>query len=221
VDVHGPVGVLSSGGLDSGVLVVEMARAAGAAIPLFVRAGHPWEDAERAALDRFLAAAGEHRVAPVRELLVPMDDVYAEHWSMTGEAPGWDAPDAEVEIKGRNLVLLAKAFVVAAIERWPTLALGSLAGNPFPDATPEFFADLAAVASRGVGSEVAIALPYRGLHKVDVIRRGAALPLHLTLSCNRPDADGRHCGDCNKCRERSEAFRQAGVDDWTVYARPR
>jgi 7-cyano-7-deazaguanine synthase in queuosine biosynthesis len=28
-----------------------------------------------------------------------------------------------------------------------------------------------------------------------------------------------HCGDCNKCRERREAFRDAGVEDRTRYAK--
>ena len=136
MDVRGPVGVLCSGGLDSAVLLIEMARAAGRAVPLFVRAGHPWEAAERASLERFLAAVGEPAVAPVRELSVPMTDVYGDHWSVTGDTPGWDAPDETVEIRGRNLILLVKAFVLAALEGWPTLAVGSLAGNPFPDATP-------------------------------------------------------------------------------------
>jgi 7-cyano-7-deazaguanine synthase len=221
MDVRGPVGVLCSGGLDSAVLLVELARTAGRAVPLFVRAGHPWEGAERLSLARFLAAVGEPAIAPVRDLAVPMADVYGDHWSITGEAPGWDAPDETVEIKGRNLILLAKAFVVAALEGWPTLALGSLAGNPFPDATPAFFGDLADVASRGLGARIAVVLPYRGLHKEDVIQRGRALPLHLTLSCNRPDLQGHHCGDCNKCRERAEAFVRAGVPDHTLYVRRR
>lgn len=216
-----PVAVLCSGGLDSAVLLVEMTRAAGRAIPLFVRAGHAWEAAERAALDRFLAAVGEPRIAPVRELALPMGDVYGDHWSMTGDAPGWDAPDAEVELRGRNLILLAKALVAAAIEGWPTLALGSLAGNPFPDATPEFFADLATVSSKALEAPLTVVTPYRGLRKPDVIRRGADLPLELTLSCLRGTSDGVHCGDCNKCRERVEAFRAAGVVDRTRYARER
>ncbi|HZP39912.1 MAG TPA: 7-cyano-7-deazaguanine synthase, partial [Candidatus Binatia bacterium] len=88
-----PVAVLVSGGLDSAVLLVETARASGRVVPVFVRAGHVWEAAERRALDRFLAAVGEPRIAPVRELAMPMDDVYRGDWSMTGRGtPGWDAP---------------------------------------------------------------------------------------------------------------------------------
>jgi 7-cyano-7-deazaguanine synthase len=216
----GPVGVLCSGGLDSAVLLLEMARARGRAVPVFVLAGHVWEAAERAALDGFLRAVAEPRVAPVRELSLPMGDVYGANWSMTGEGtPGWDAPDEAVELRGRNLILLAKTLVVAAIEGWPTVAVGSLAGNPFPDATVEFAAKMAAAASEGLGCTLAIALPFRDLTKADVVRRGAGLPLELTLSCARP-VDGRHCGACNKCRERVEAFAAAEVVDRTVYAHP-
>jgi 7-cyano-7-deazaguanine synthase len=150
-----------------------------------------------------------------------MADVYGTHWSMTGDAPAWDEPDETVEIRGRNLILLAKALVLAAIEGWPTLALGSLAGNPFPDATPEFFASLAEVSSGALGAPLSIVTPYRGLHKEEVIRRGHGLPLELTLSCAAPTADGLHCGACNKCRERAEAFAAAGVADRTRYARAR
>jgi 7-cyano-7-deazaguanine synthase len=218
--LRGSVAVLCSGGLDSAVLLVDAARTAGRAIPLFVRAGHVWETAERLALDRFLAAVGDARIAPVRELALPMDDVYGAHWSMVGGGPRWAEPDETVEIRGRNLILLAKALVLAAIEGWPTLALGTLRGNPFPDATPSFAEKFAAAASEALGVPLHVALPLRALAKADVVRRGAALPLHLTLSCLSPTAAGLHCGDCNKCRERVEAFRAAGVPDTTIYAAP-
>ena len=56
------------------------------------------------------------------------------------------------------------------------------------------------------------------MHKADVIRLGRTLgvPFELTLSCMNP-RDGRHCGRCSKCRERRDAFAEAGVDDPTTY----
>lgn len=215
-----PVAVLCSGGLDSAVLLVEMARTAGQAVAVFVRAGHVWEDAERAALDRFIVAIGEPRIQGPRELLVPMRDVYGDDWTMTGDSfPDWHAPDEANEIRGRNLILLTKVLVLAALESWPTIALGPLAGNPFPDATPRFFSKLADAASEGLGASITIVTPFRALRKPDVIRRGRGLPLELTMSCARPTATGLHCGVCNKCRERIEAFALAEVEDGAVYAR--
>ena len=43
---------------------------------------------------------------------------------------------------GRNLLLTVKAAVWCRLRECRTLALGSLGSNPFPDSTPEFFADL-------------------------------------------------------------------------------
>ena len=41
----------------------------------------------------------------------------------------------------------------------PELALATLASNPFPDATPEFFADFEAVVNRAVAGQVRIVSP--------------------------------------------------------------
>ena len=48
--------VLCSGGLDSTVLLAEELVRAGAALPIHVRAGLAWEDAEARALARLLAS---------------------------------------------------------------------------------------------------------------------------------------------------------------------
>jgi 7-cyano-7-deazaguanine synthase len=39
----------------------------------------------------------------------------------------------------------------------------------------------------------------------------------LTLSCMQP-VGGSHCGRCSKCRERRDAFLEAGIVDPTKYA---
>ena len=50
--------------------------------------------------------------------------------------PAYDTPDEDVYLTGRNLVLLTKAGVLAARHGAHRIALGPLAGNPFPDARP-------------------------------------------------------------------------------------
>lgn len=74
--------------------------------------------------------------------------------------------------------------------------------------------------SLGLGHSVRVTAPLAHLHKEDVVTLGVALgvPLALTPSCMSPSPDG-HCGACNKCRERREAFRLAGVEDPTAYQR--
>ncbi|HUR94556.1 MAG TPA: 7-cyano-7-deazaguanine synthase, partial [Gemmatimonadales bacterium] len=97
--------------------------------------------------------------------------------------------------------------------------IGPLAGNPFPDATAEFFSAFARALSIGVAAPIEVVAPFAALHKADVIQRGRDLgvALELTLSCMQPQ-HGLHCGRCSKCRERRDAFAEAGVPDPTIYA---
>jgi 7-cyano-7-deazaguanine synthase len=215
--------VLFSGGLDSAVLVADALAAGHAAVQaIYVSVGFAWEAEERAMAARLFAAAPFAGVMPPPvELQFDMRDVFpATHWAVRGEPPAFDTPDEDVYLDGRNLILLSKAAVyMARLAHEPvTLLLGTLAGNPFPDATPAFFDSMSRALSLGLGTPIAIAAPFAALHKSGVIRRGTELgvPLELTLSCMQPK-DGLHCGQCSKCRERRDAFREAGVADPTKY----
>jgi 7-cyano-7-deazaguanine synthase len=214
------VAVLFSAGLDSAVLLAHATQSSHAQ-PIYVQAGMAWERQELACAQQLLAAPPyADRVAPMVTLNVDMRDVYpADHWAIRGEAPAFDTRDEDVYLEGRNLVLLAKASVYAARARIARIVLGPLAGNPFPDATPEFFAAMSRALSLGLDWPLSIDTPFAAMHKADVIRVGAELgvPFELTLSCMQP-RQGRHCGACSKCRERRDGFREAGVPDPTTYA---
>ena len=205
--------VLFSGGLDSAVLLARELEGSDdhrGAQPIHVRAGMSWEDAEARTIERLLAAppfAG--RVAPLITLTVDMREVYPQsHWAVTGKPPAYDTPDEDVYLEGRNIVLISKAAVLCARLKITRLALGPLAGNPFPDATPEFFAAMSHALSLGLAHPLRIVAPLSLMHKAEVIRLGRLLnvPLELTLSCMNPQADDRSCGQCSKCRERDDGF---------------
>ena len=216
-----PPAVLFSAGLDSAVLLA-VALAGGSAHPIYVRTGLAWEAQEIDAAKRLLSAALYRNAAAMVTLIVDMRDVYpASHWAVRGEAPGFDTPDEDVYLEGRNIVLLSKASVYMARNHLSRVMLGPLAGNPFPDATPQFFETMTQALSVGLAWQVAIETPLAQLHKADVIKRGAALgvPFELTLSCMQP-VGGVHCGRCSKCRERRDGFLEAGVADPTGYRTP-
>jgi len=216
------VAVLFSSGLDSAVLVAHAARENPAARvqPVYVSAGLAWEHEERAMADRLLGSGAlAARVLPLVALTVDMRDVYPPtHWAIRGEPPAYDTPDEDVYIEGRNIVLLSKTSVFMARAGIPLVMIGPLSGNPFPDATPDFFDTMARALSIGLAAPIAIAAPFAAMDKADVIRLGRTLgvPLELTLSCMQP-RQGLHCGRCSKCRERIDAFREAGGEDPTRY----
>ncbi|HXD85929.1 MAG TPA: 7-cyano-7-deazaguanine synthase [Urbifossiella sp.] len=213
-----PLAVLVSGGLDSAVLLAEALRVYPVVHPIYVRTGLFWEEVERRWLDRFLEAIHRPNLAKLTVLDQPTKDVYGRHWSVTGlAAPAADAPNDADFLPGRNVLLFAKPLIWCHLNEVPDLATGPLASNPFPDATPEFYDDFAAVVSRGLAGSVRIVRPYAHLHKDDVIRRGREFPLHLTFTCIRPAGEAP-CGVCIKCGERQRGFRAAGVPDPTPYA---
>jgi len=218
--------VLLSGGLDSAVLAAHEAQTA-RVLPVYVSVGLAWEDAEVAMVERLLRApALAGRVEPLARVAFTMRDVYPPtHWAIRGTPPAYDTPDEDVYLTGRNLVLLTKAGVVAARHGAHRIALGPLAGNPFPDARPVFFSAMAQALSLGLDHPIAIATPFLAWEKAAVIARGVELnvPLEFTLSCMNPVAGAAgatplHCGLCSKCRERRDAFAAAGVSDPSRYA---
>jgi 7-cyano-7-deazaguanine synthase len=218
-----PTLVLLSGGLDSAALAAHEAQTR-LVQPVYVSTGMAWEAGELEALGFLLDAPPfQTRIRPLLRLDFGMRDIYSEsHWAVRGAPPARDTPDDAVYLPGRNIALLAKAAVFAASRDIHRLAIGPLAGNPFPDATPEFFSAMARALSIGLAEPIEIATPFAALHKSDVIRLGAALgvPFELTLSCMNP-AGRRHCGSCSKCRERQDAFTEAGVPDPSDYVSPR
>jgi 7-cyano-7-deazaguanine synthase len=216
--------VLLSGGLDSAVLLAEEA-AARPVQPIYVSAGLAWEAAERAAVDAFLEALGRPAVAPLAAIAVDMRDVYSRsHWAVEGRPPAYHTPDEDVYLPGRNIVLFSKAAILCAARGIGRLVIGTLDHNPFPDATPVFRETLSRALSLGLAHRLTIDAPYARLSKAEVVRRGVKVgaPMALTLSCMNPiftvGRFPRHCGLCSKCRERHDAFVEAGVDDPTDYA---
>jgi 7-cyano-7-deazaguanine synthase len=224
--------VLFSAGLDSAVLLADalaaerLATEASAKVAaIYISVGFAWEEEERAMAARLFASAPfAGAMEPPVTLSFDMRDVFPPtHWAVRGEPPAFDTPDEDVYLHGRNAILLSKAAVymaarVTAPGATTRLLLGTLAGNPFPDATPAFFTAMSRALSLGLDTDISIEAPFASRHKADVIKRGMALgvPLELTLSCMQPK-DGLHCGQCSKCRERRDAFREAGVEDPSLY----
>jgi 7-cyano-7-deazaguanine synthase len=210
--------VLFSSGLDSAVLLAQAAAGSGDVQPVYVSVGLAWEHDERTMAARFIASLP--RVRPMKVLTVDMRDVYpSTHWAIRGVVPGFDTPDSDVYLEGRNVILLSKAAVYMARTGSTRVLIGLLAGNPFPDSSRRFFDAMEVALSTGLAVGISIDAPFSRMTKADVIRLGQTLsvPFALTLSCMQP-VRGEHCGRCSKCRERRDAFSEAGVRDPAAYA---
>jgi 7-cyano-7-deazaguanine synthase len=212
------IGLLLSGGLDSAILLHQMLDEGWRVQPFYVRSSCVWQFHELRAVNALLAALAQPKLARLVELDMPVDDLYAGHWSMTGQSvPDNRSADDAVFLPGRNPLLLLKPALWCVMHSIPGIGLATLAANPFDDATPEFFARFEAMIAQATGYPFRVVRPFETLSKRCVMKLGHGMPLELTFSCLAP-VRGLHCGQCNKCAERAAAFAQWTEADPTEYA---
>jgi len=211
------IGVLYSGGLDSAALVGRLIKRGYDVWPVYVRCGLPWEKVELFWAKKYLASLRSPRLKPLLTAHVSLEGAYAHNWSQTGSTPDADSGDAEVFLPARNLLLNIKALLALSGKNVWHLAIATLRGNPFPDATENFFKTFEKILSQSFRRRIRISAPFRKSTKRQILRGGKDLPLHLSFSCINPQGN-RHCGHCNKCAERQKGFREAGLADKTRYA---
>jgi 7-cyano-7-deazaguanine synthase len=157
-------------------------------------------------------------LAELVTLKLPLEDLYGDHWSLTGEnVPDAASPDDAVYLPGRNPLLFVKTRIWCQMHGVQELAIGSLSSNPFADASDSFFSLFEQSLNVALDGKVALIRPLVGTDKRRHMQLGSKYPLELTFSCLAPEL-GLHCGRCNKCAERQRAFREAEIPDPTAYA---
>jgi len=213
-----PIGLLLSGGLDSCILLAHLLVEGRHVQPFYIHSQLAWQREELLAVERFMAAIGPTRLGELVVFDLPLADLYGDHWSVTGqEVPSATTPDDAVYLPGRNALLAIKAALWCRLHDIDELALAVLRSNPFADATEAFFYAFESALDLATGGRVRIVRPFGNLEKSQIMALGRGQPLELTFSCIAP-VGGLHCGKCNKCAERSNAFQLIDVDDPTQYA---
>lgn len=213
------LGLMLSGGLDSAILLVQLVREGYCVQPFYVSAGCQWEAAERAAIDRLLLELDDAKIGALVEFAMPVNDLFARHWSLTGVGvPDETTSDEAVFLPARNPLLLLKPALWCGENNIGRLALATLADNPFSDATPEFCQLFAELVESSTGQAIEIVQPFADRTKQEILRQAIDFPFELTFSCLAPQ-NGKHCGCCNKCAERANALRMMPCGDATRYTR--
>lgn len=122
-------------------------------------------------------------------------------------------------VPNRNATMLSAAAGVCAQRGIRHLYTAVHAGDHevYADCRPDFIEALSRATVLSCGVE--IMAPFVYMDKAQIARHGAnrGVPYALTWSCYEGGIE--HCGKCGTCIERYEAFRDAGLDDPTRYAR--
>ena len=129
-------------------------------------------------------------------------------------------------VPARNTIFLSVGLGWAEVLGAFDIFIGAndLDYSGYPDCRPEYLRAFEAMANlatkAGVeGKHFRINAPLLQLSKSQVIQKGIELGVDygLTLSCYRADSMGRACGSCDSCTYRKKGFKEAGVDDPTIY----
>lgn len=88
----------------------------------------------------------------------------------------------------------------------------------FPDTTEDFI-NRAIELLRIYDHNIRVYAPLVNIDKATIVQIGNNLgvPFHITYSCYH--GGEVHCGKCPACLNRKMAFRKAGINDPTVYAK--
>ena len=130
-------------------------------------------------------------------------------------------------VPARNTVFLSLALGWAEVLGADAIFIGvnAVDYSGYPDCRPEYieaFQTMANLATKtGVeGKLIQIETPLIHLSKAEIIKKGTALGVDYskTLSCYKPDSEGRACGLCDSCHLRQQGFESANLADPTLYS---
>ncbi len=132
-------------------------------------------------------------------------------------------------VPARNTIFLSYALAWAEVLEAADIFIGvnAVDYSGYPDCRPEYILAFEAMANLAIKAavegkmKIAIRTPLIKMTKAEIIRTGTELGVdyRLTHSCYDPDPQGRACGDCDSCLLRKKGFREAGIEDPTVYGR--
>jgi 7-cyano-7-deazaguanine synthase len=212
--------VLCSGGMDS-VTALSWARETHdviAALSFDYGAKHH---------DRELPLAAEHAArSGIRHEVIPLPLGQAGFRSALLKSGG-EIPDADygpeslrqTVVPFRNAILLSVATGWAESVGAEAVVIGAHGGDHvlYPDCREPFMDAMGEAMRLGTDTGVQLLRPFIGWNKGQIVQEGARLGVDFarTWSCYRGGAV--HCGRCGTCRERRQAFQQAGRPDPTVY----
>jgi 7-cyano-7-deazaguanine synthase len=189
--------VLSSGGIDSSVILQQLQRKGHHVFPLFIDYGQLASEKEWLSCQRiceFLKLVPERIDTHDFGRLVPS---------------GLTNSDIDIEKNAftptRNLLFLTLGAAYGYGKSAYVIATGILTNPIFPDQTKDFLSQTEKTLSLALGVNITVLSPLINSDKFDsiMLARKYGLPLNLTYSCH--SGTEKPCGKCISCKERLAA----------------
>lgn len=201
--------VIYSGGLDSAVVIMDLMAQGYDVTPLLF-------DDDCLEYKYKTAVAAELFLTPLqlyhkRKVIRLYDTATITGNDLFGFIPGW------------KMAIQVSAMAYAQFLGIEEVYFGYNVGNfdqIYDDERPENIDAITDLYNKIYSAKIKVLSPYFEKTKADMVRKAVELGLKMehTISCAKIDAYGvDHCGKCELCRRRKEAFAEAGVQDPARY----
>ena len=188
---------LSSGGIDSSVILHMLKQKKYELLPLYVDYGHKSAELE---IKSLMKICFELKLEPK---IIKLNELSAISSGLT------DANISHINdpfFPNRNLLLLTIAASYAYKNSINIVSIGLLDNMIFPDQNMEFVSAAEKTISSSLGQEIKILTPLIELDKKEVVdlAKKHKIPLEYTYSCY--SGESLPCGNCKACVERQLAM---------------
>lgn len=188
---------LSSGGVDSSVILYMLKQKKYEILPLFIDYGHKSAQME---IKSLVEVCKDLQIEPK---IMKLDELKTISSGLT------DPNISHIEnpfFPNRNLLFLTIAASFAFQNSINIISIGLLDNVVFPDQTKEFVSNAEKAISTSLGHEIKILAPLIELDKKEVVglAKKYEIPLEMTYSCYL--GEPQSCGNCKACIERKLAM---------------
>lgn len=190
---------LSSGGLDSSVLMLMLQKMKYEIFPLHIDYGQNASIMEQKSL---------HKVCKFLKLKPKVLNISDVGTISTGITSQSQLTTENPIFPARNLMLLSIATAYALSKSILTISIGSTSNALFPDQRKSFMKKAELLLNSATGNHVKILTPLIDLNKREVVSLAKKhnFPLTMTYSCHVGKT--KQCGICLNCKERTIAIQQ-------------
>lgn len=210
--------IVLSGGVDSVTLLHDYASRTALAVSFDYGSNHNARELQ--------CAAEQCRRLGIEHIVIPLDFIgrYFKSSLLSGSdtIPLGDYDDNNMSstvVPFRNGIMIAVAVGLAESRGLQSVMIANHGGDHhiYPDCRPTFITAIDKAAQAGTYPGIRVEGPYTYLTKAQIIERGYRLGVDYSATYSCYKGGEEHCGVCGTCRERREAFLQAGVPDPTRY----
>ena len=210
--------IVLSGGLDSTTMLYEYKEEIALAVSFHYGSNHN---------DKELAFARMHcERLGIKHIIIPLE--FMGQYFHSSLLEGADAiPEGNYDdenmkstvVPFRNGIMLSVAAGLAENYGLKRIMMANHGGDHtiYPDCRPAFVQSMDQAIQNGTDGKVRLLSPFCDMSKGEIVRLGLTLGVDYSKTYSCYQGGEKHCGKCGTCRERIQAFREAGATDPTEY----